>query len=111
MSTLSIRAASRSARWGVQRALAVVFNWAFGALRHAALWALVVLYLEASERDAVLADPGARLRWVLMAGAVSAALKPLLDRPMPARWRGRGTWVSVRPRSADRPGGDSSAAG
>jgi len=44
------------------------------ALQAAAWWALVTLFVSVNEPSAVVADPAARLRWVAIAGIVTAVL-------------------------------------
>ena len=62
-------------------------RWVDASLRATAWWALLTLVMESTNPAAVIADPAARLRWVLRAGAVTGLVLRLLDRPIP-EWLG-----------------------
>jgi hypothetical protein len=58
------------------------------SLQAAACWALLVVWADAADARMVLADPAARFRWVLVAGAVTAAAACAVDL-LEALWHAR----------------------
>jgi len=79
-------------RWIVR----LLVRWFADALTLSGPVALFVLWAEADDPSQVLADPSARLRWVLTVGGVLAVLKLWLDRPISEPLFGRGLAQRVR---------------
>ncbi len=61
------------------RALGFALVWVRRSVQAAACWALLVVWADATDARMVLADPAARFRWVLVAGAVTAAVAAAVD--------------------------------
>lgn len=80
---------------GRRRMLSVVVHWAVRSVLCAAFWALTLLVVEVTDPALIHADPAARLRWVVLAGMVGAAVGPLLARPVPAWLTGQATGLRL----------------
>ena len=88
-------------------ALSFVLRWLAAAVSATAFWALLVVYLEATDPSLLLPDPVARLRWVLVAGAVCGALQVVSDRPLRGPASGLADAeppIRARPRGATQTG-------